>query len=350
MSTKTTKRFMGHTTVKDATQGIAEIEFATLDVIDHDGDVMTKDSLPWGTPVVVSAYGHASWEGGTANLPVGKGTIRRDGNVAVADIKFFLNTPGGRDTFEVVKELAEDDLQEWSFSLHDVESERITKDGRPARLLKRVGLVKEVSPTLMGAGIGTGTRTVKGQRDGRVKQLQSSVRRLLALAGRDRWSGDAYAWVDDFDLDEGFVVYGVEAWVDGSWQSTLVQVSFTRTDTSVTLADDEQEVHPTTVFIPKRYHEHAESVLADVAGLVERTTEIVALRSTKGKAMTESHAELLSLISGRLDDVKRLLEQDDPAPPPAPDGTKAIDEARAILMLAQTKGVTDTWTPSRSPN
>lgn len=341
MTTTVTKHFRGHTVVKDADQGIASIVFATLDVIDHDGDIMTKDTLPWDTAVVISAYGHASWEGGTANLPIGKGMIRRDGATAVCDLKFFLDTPGGRDTFTVVKELSADDLQEWSFSLHEVEAERITKDGRPARLLKRIGLVKEVSPTLMGAGIDTGTLLVKGRAREGVKQLHSSIRLLLSRAGSERWGGSGtYAYVDDYDLDEGYVVYWVEAFVDGSWTSSLVKVSFTRTDTSVTLGDDETEVHPTTVYIPKRYTEHAEAVMAEVDELVKRTDELMVLRKSEGKRTPASSIEVLTKLDERLANVKSLLTSDDVEDDPTdtdpvddPADEAATDDLLAIELL-----------------
>jgi hypothetical protein len=141
--------------IKDAEQGIVTAAFARFGVIDSDGDVTMKGALPDGAPIIISAYGHKSWEGA---LPVGKGVIRIDGDEATVEAKFFLNTTPGRDTFETVKAMG--DQQEWSYSLRDVVSERGTFEGKSVRFLKSIG-VHEVSPTLMGAGIGTRTLAVK---------------------------------------------------------------------------------------------------------------------------------------------------------------------------------------------
>lgn len=50
-----------------------------------------------GAQVVVSAYGHQSWNGA---LPVGKATIHADHEKAWADVQFLMTTQAGRDTFE----------------------------------------------------------------------------------------------------------------------------------------------------------------------------------------------------------------------------------------------------------
>src|SRR5687768_2644954 len=104
--------------IKDADKGEVACVFATLDVVDSDGDVTTKGAFENGAPVRISAYGHTSWEGA---LPVGKGKIREVGKEAVMDGKFFMDTAGGRDTFTVVKELGEEGLQEWSYGYDPVE-------------------------------------------------------------------------------------------------------------------------------------------------------------------------------------------------------------------------------------
>lgn len=145
-------------TVKDEAKGLVSAVFATLNVIDADGDVTLPGAFTDGAKVVISAYGHRSWDG---ELPLGTGTIREDGDEAIFEGKFFIDTTHGRDAFLTVKELSEAGLQEWSYSLENVVSERSEWDGREVNLLKRI-TVKEVSPVLRGAGVNTRTLAAKG--------------------------------------------------------------------------------------------------------------------------------------------------------------------------------------------
>lgn len=143
--------------IKSADLGQIEAVFATFDVIDLDGDVTRKGAFTDGAPVVISAYGHTSWDGA---LPIGKGTIHEVGDKAVMRGEFFLDTTHGRDAWNTIKNLT--GVQEWSYSLHDVVGEPGVVDGKSVRILKSIA-VKEVSPVLRGAaGAGrTGTLSTK---------------------------------------------------------------------------------------------------------------------------------------------------------------------------------------------
>lgn len=148
----------GRVTIKNADEGLVEAVFATLGVIDKDGDVITKGAVTTGDKVTISAYGHKSWEGA---LPVGHGVISEVGDEAIVSAKFFMDTEAGRDTFTTVKNLAAEGLGEWSFSLRDIESERGEVDGKSANIITAVK-VHEVSPVLLGAGVDTRTLVTKG--------------------------------------------------------------------------------------------------------------------------------------------------------------------------------------------
>lgn len=145
--------------IKDADKGIVSAVVSTFGVIDLDGDVTSKSSFTDGAPVVVSAYGHTSWDG---TLPIGKGVLTTNDTEAVANLQFFMNTTHGRDAFETIKHLSESDLQEWSYSLENTVAKRGELDGKPARFIEAT-TVKEVSPVLRGASIGTRTLSVKSQ-------------------------------------------------------------------------------------------------------------------------------------------------------------------------------------------
>lgn len=335
------KKTLTRVEIKDADQGLIEAVFCTLGVVDKDGDVIVKGAFDEGAAVVISAYGHMSWEG---ELPVGYGTIHEIGDEAVLKGQFFLNTDHGRNTWETVKELSKLQLQEWSYSLHDVKASSGTVDGRKVRIIEK-NTVKEVSPVLRGAGVATRTVDVKANLRGdtpqdlaqlatvtgaglalgqladyakagnirlaslaavpSTKQLASSIRRLLVDAASKRWPDpDTYVWVHDYDLDEGYVVYSVDAWDDTEerYCVCLTQVDIVaRTDTSIELGETETEVHPTTVFLPKsaKFSEHTAVALRAVKGLTEMAVQRLALRAEQGKSVDQqvaAHEQLLTAL------------------------------------------------------
>lgn len=143
--------------IKDAEKGLVTAVFAKLGVKDLDDDYTLPGAF--GTQSVrVSAYGHGSWMG---ELPVGRGTISEKDGEAVAELKFFMSTQHGREHFEVVKEMG--DLQEWSYGFDVAETGEISEELRQQgvrRVLKKLK-VHEVSPVVLGAGVGTRTLAVK---------------------------------------------------------------------------------------------------------------------------------------------------------------------------------------------
>lgn len=136
-------------------QGAVTVAFAQLDVVDSDKDVSLPGSFPSGKSLPMSSYGHTSWAGA---LPIGKGSIREDGQWAIFDGQFLMSTEQGKNAYETVKAMG--DLQEWSYGLNAVETSYGQKDGQQVRFIKRQD-VFEVSPVLKGAGVGTHTRDIK---------------------------------------------------------------------------------------------------------------------------------------------------------------------------------------------
>lgn len=320
------RKSLSDITIKNADLGEIEAVFSTFDVIDLDGDVTVKGAFTEGSPVVISAYGHKSWEG---LLPVGKGTIHEIGDTAVLKGRFFLNTTHGRDTWETVKELSESGLQEWSYSLHDVESRKDTVDGRKVNVIEKVR-VKEVSPVLLGAGIGTTTLSTKA--------LTSVTRDELRAAALARWGDDGtWVYVEDFDPEESYAIVSVET--DES--SDLVQVSYTVQDGAIEFADEQTEVVRTVAYARKgTFSEHAAQVLASVDGLAIRAAEVVALRTEKGKTISTASAELLRSIELRCTSLKSLIEPDTPESEPhrAADTDDIAGEFLRFVAISQ--GVT----------
>ena len=170
------KQFRAPISLKsDGDEGTFEAVFATFNVIDRDGDVTKPGAFRDGQKVRISAWGH-NW----GDLPVGKGVIHADDEKAWVEGRFFLDTGPGADTYRTVKGLEE--LQEWSYGFDILKSAEGEFEGERVRYLEALD-VYEVSPVMLGAGIGTRTTGIKG-----------------AAGGGDREDADAG---DDADGSEG---------------------------------------------------------------------------------------------------------------------------------------------------
>jgi HK97 family phage prohead protease len=137
----------------DGQEGTFDAVFATFNVVDRDRDVTKPGAFRDGQKVRISAWGH-NW----GVLPVGKGVIHADDEKAWVDGRFFLDTEGGLDTYRTVKGLEE--LQEWSYGFDILTSAEGEFDGERVRYLESLD-VYEVSPVMLGAGIGTRTTGIK---------------------------------------------------------------------------------------------------------------------------------------------------------------------------------------------
>lgn len=141
--------------IKDADKGEVDAIFSTFEVVDSDRDVTKAGAFEDGAEMPISAYGHTSWAGA---LPVGKGRIRTTTTEAVLEGRFFLDTVAGADTFSVVKQLGE--LGQWSYGYDVTKESRGEHGGKQVRFLEGLK-VHEVSPVLLGAGVGTRTLGAK---------------------------------------------------------------------------------------------------------------------------------------------------------------------------------------------
>lgn len=141
-------------------EGTVVAEFATLGVIDYDGDVTLEGAFRQGQAVVIEPWNHNYGE-----LPVGAGSIRTEGGKAILEGEFFIDMQSGADHYEVVRKLAERGMGEWSYTFDVLESETGEQDGTPVNFLKSLD-VWGVGPVTRGAGMGTRTMHLKGKGEG----------------------------------------------------------------------------------------------------------------------------------------------------------------------------------------
>lgn len=338
---KTKQMHMTGFKVLSEDQGEVEAVFAELEVKDHHGDVTMKGAFK-KEDVRISAYNHGSW--GSA-LPVGKGTIEEKGGKAIFKGKFFMDTQAGQETFIVVKEL--EDLGEWSYGYDTLEEERGEFKGERVNIIKKQK-VHEVSPVLLGAGIGTSTIGTKSRNLGKaMKQLYSDIYEDLREEGCEHFNAGngRFVSIQDFDIDDNFVIYRI--WEEGE-EVRYVQMDYTRNEEGeIEIGNEETEVeieasyvpvksggidhqtkdlarHPETgeELEPKRkdktdrpglkFVDHIKAVLTDLDELNERAAAVVTLRTEQGKkAMGDEAASLLAEVETRMENLKGLLQKQD---------------------------------------
>jgi hypothetical protein len=145
---------------------------ADLTAVDRDLDEYTPGAFAATGDVLISQWQHGSWHPGL--LPVGKGRITEEGGLAVFR-GAFLQTQAARETFTTLRALA--GLIQWSYGLDILEVGAPTQAGARRSLVRLA--VHEVSPVLVGAGIGTRTVGTVGnvdQADEVMRELVRSVR------------------------------------------------------------------------------------------------------------------------------------------------------------------------------
>lgn len=175
MESKTTR---GRLELKaDGAEGEFRATFATFNVIDLDGDVTIPGAFKDGQEVRIAAWGH-NW-----SVPaIGKGIISQDDSRAWVDGAFFLDTQAGRETYLAVKGLG--DLQEWSYSFDILDGSSGQFEGRDVRFLRAMD-VHEVSPVMLGAGVGTGTDAIKAAKDtAALVELKTAAAALVAAVDK----------------------------------------------------------------------------------------------------------------------------------------------------------------------
>ncbi len=234
-----TKAHAGSFTKLKAGKGEARIAFAQIGVVDHDGDYTFPGAFQIGQKVKVCQTGHAHGKrvAGAGEI-VGEETAA-DGSVwAIADIKFLLNTEAGREEYETAKGLDElGHTQEWSYGYDTLDAMPVQVDGRAANGLKQQS-VYEVSPVLRGAGIGTHTLGIKGQKAWNTDAVYRAWRESHPYV-----EGEAGSWVCEIQLDPHKAI--VEQGGD------MVSVPFAVDDAGTVEFDEEASVEVVRAYVPK---------------------------------------------------------------------------------------------------
>lgn len=140
--------------------GTGRARIAQLSLVDSDGDTYAPGAFTWG-------QGGGQWcsilpAHNRRAMPLGKAWVFEENDWAVADFFLNLNTQDGRDWHETLKfDLAKGSpVQEWSYGYDVLDADQQQREGRPVQVLKKLK-VDEISPVVRGAGVGTGTMSIK---------------------------------------------------------------------------------------------------------------------------------------------------------------------------------------------
>lgn len=260
-----------------------EAVFATLGVKDKDGDVTLKGAFQEGAPAVISAYNHGIWKGA---LPIGTGSIHEVGENVVFKGRFF-NTQAAQETREVLKGLGAQ--AEWSYGFDVVDSERGEHGGEQVRFLKSMK-VHEVSPVLIGAGVGTHTVDVKRDYTAQERRdaadngdampdgsfpihNRSDLHNAIHLAGNAKNPAAARA-----HIMRRARALGLESMIPADWQKM-------------------------------RLSEQGHEVLADLKAFGERAAEVMAMRAENGGGLGKESVEVITKMREQLVQLDELLTE-----------------------------------------
>jgi HK97 family phage prohead protease len=159
------------TAIKADEAGKGRAVFATMNVIDKDGDVTIPGAFGMQTAKMVGAH---DW----AAPSIGLAQVSEDGAEAVADFQLNLDMASGKEWYESLKFNSENGLtQEFSYGFNILKESFEQREGRQVRILEKLE-VFEVSPVMMGAGTNTRLLSMKADESRKLEEHFQEVLRL----------------------------------------------------------------------------------------------------------------------------------------------------------------------------
>ena len=350
-------------------EGTVTVAFSQLNVVDKDADVTVPGAIPT-KDVPMSAYGHTSWDG---ELPIGRGTITEADGWGVLNGRFLMETDQGRNGYHTVKAMA--DLQEWSYGYKATDFSFGQQDGKNVRFLKRLDIF-EVSPVLIGAGVGTRTLSIKAAKaaiaahstaiDDGAWDAGANETNCPAERGALRAS---HAWVEDGadpDLKGSFKFLHHLVSADGNVGAANMTACSTgigylnrapgaagRPDIPSAdregvwahlaehLRDGKRTPPELRASLPDglTFADHSDRMLADVTDWMDRTKGLVDLRTKEGRVLSGINRDRLAALADALGvahaDLVDLIASAEP--PKAADRLRI--EIEVLTAMARANGV-----------
>ena len=336
--------------------GSAIVVFATLNVVDKDGDITLPGAFGEQTVKIQPAH---DWSAPN----IGMAKIREVKDEVIADMKFYLNTAGGREWYETIKANYENDIQqEYSYGFNILQEDRRDVDGRNVRGLLKLK-VHEVSPVLLGAGENTRTLAVKkcttcGGSESEDKTITTCTcnhaKETPQQANIKVWAQIPNSWeaVQEalrMAAHEKFVDENSEGWVsvEGTFSNQVIvsvyrenthkvfQFDWTlQSDGNVALSN-QTEIDLSVIIQQKsmKLEDNVTHVMGELLALKNRFGALGSLAAKEGRTLSQRNRERLSRLMAQMQsamgEIGMLLEETNPSP------EGMLEDGKALELLAE---------------
>jgi len=308
--------------LKEETEGKVSAVFSVFNSLDSDGDVVLPGSIKSGfkSGSVPMVWAH-KWD-----MPIGKGSIKSDGDKATFEGEFFMDTESGKEAYKIVKNMA--DMQQWSFGyrVNDAERGKVGEgdEEKDARFLKDL-TVFEVSPVLVGANQDTYTMAIKSNEE-LLKEIVGTDEEKAVLGsssfGKEPVSeelNEADAVSPEVEVDKAKSVDEMPTAEEliknpAKYLSELYKLKEAELQTQEQVSED----------APKAFSEQVKDVLAALNDLMVRATAIAMLRAKDGRKLGSKATEALRAVQEDLQDAWVEIDQ-------FIDNAGTIEEAEVIV-------------------
>jgi len=265
-------------------------------VRDHDGDVTLKGAFGAQEVPIVPAH---DWK----SVPLGRASISESGDDVLALLKFNLDVPAAADWFKALKfdHATGTPMQEYSYGYEILSAEKGEKDGKPVQFLKSLKAI-EVSPVLLGAGIGTRTLDVKDRAKAyaEVGGSWEAIQRAIRAAARAELN-DEYCYIEA-TLDATVLVVSYRDWMAGKWEETYFEFDWTLAEDGTVTLSNRREVSLDLVVTAKAatFTGQFESAVAELQHFHGRSKALAALRAKENRSLSQASRDRLKHFHGLL--------------------------------------------------
>ena len=277
--------------LKSETEGKVSAVFSVFNSLDSDGDIVLPGSIKSGfkSGSVPMVWAH-KWD-----MPIGKGSIKSDGEKATFEGEFFMDTDSGKEAYKIVKNMA--DMQQWSFGyrVNDAERGKIGEgeEEKDARFLKDL-TVFEVSPVLVGANQDTYTMAIKSNEE-LLKEIVGEEKGVMTTESMNQPDPEE----EPKDEEEKSITVEELLESPAMYLKELYKLK-------EAIIETQEEVSENA---PKAFSEQVKDVLAALNDLMVRATAIAMLRAKDGRKLGEKATEALRAVQEDLQDAWVELDQ-----------------------------------------
>mgnify|MGYP001404701761 CR=1 FL=1 len=276
--------------LKSETEGKVSAVFSVFNSLDSDGDIVLPGSIKSGfkSGSVPMVWAH-KWD-----MPIGKGSIKSDGDKATFEGEFFMDTDSGKEAYKIVKNMA--DMQQWSFGyrVNDAERGKIGEgeEEKDARFLKDL-TVFEVSPVLVGANQDTYTMAIKSNEE-LLKEIVGEEKGVMTTESMNQPDPE-----EEPQEEEKSITVEELLKSPAMYLKELYKLKEAIIETQEEISEN----------APKAFSEQVKDVLAALNDLMVRATAIAMLRAKDGRKLGEKATEALRAVQEDLQDAWVELDQ-----------------------------------------